>query len=66
VLLEEKALNGCKIEYEPDVLPNGRKIDFVIDRGKDNLYVEVKTVRPKIVDSDDAWQKYLRLKKFHP
>lgn len=31
------------IMYEPDLLPDGRKIDFVIDRGNDNLYIEVKT-----------------------
>ncbi len=65
-LLEDKNLKDCKLEYEPDILSDGRKIDFVVDRGKDNLYVEVKTVRPKTVDSEEAWQKYLRLKKYHP
>jgi hypothetical protein len=30
------------------------------------IYVEVKTVRPKRADSEEAWQKYLYLKQFHP
>jgi len=47
LLAEDPALQKAHIEYEPDLLPDGRKIDFVVDRGKDNLYVEVKTVRPK-------------------
>ena len=34
------------ITYEPE-LSDGRRIDFVIDRGRDNLYIEVKTVRPR-------------------
>ena len=49
-LLEDKSLKGRKIEYEPDILPDGRRIDLVVDRGKDNLYMEVKTVRPKAVE----------------
>jgi hypothetical protein len=65
-LSEDKALKDKRIEYEPDFLPDGRKIDFVVDRGEDNLYVEVKTVRPKRADSEEAWQKYLYLKQFHP
>lgn len=65
LLAEDKALKG-RIEYEPALLPGGRKIDFVADRGADNLYVEVKTVRPKAADSDETWQKFLRLKKLHP
>jgi ribosomal protein L30/L7E len=34
------------VTYEPDLLPDGGKIDFVVDRGADNLYIELKTVRP--------------------
>lgn len=45
VLLDDKTITG-PISYEPDFLPDGRKIDFVVDRGRDNLYVEVKTVQP--------------------
>jgi hypothetical protein len=57
---------GQRIEYEPDFLPDGRKIDFAADLGEDSLYVEVKTDRHKRVDSEGAWQKYLYLKQFHP
>jgi large subunit ribosomal protein L30 len=53
------------ITYEPDFLPDGRKIDFVIDRGNDTLYVEVKTVHPNTADTDEAWQKYLARRKYH-
>jgi hypothetical protein len=40
VLLEDKALKNCKIEYEPNILPDGRMIDFVVDRGKDSLLTQ--------------------------
>lgn len=66
VLAADKALEGKGIEYEPAFLPDGRKIDFVVDRGEDNLYVEVKTVRPQTADSDAAWEKFLRVKEHHP
>lgn len=46
-------------------MPDGRKIDFVIDRGADNLYVEVKTVHPNTADTDGAWQKYLARRGKH-
>jgi len=51
--------------YEPDFLPNGRKIDFVVDRGRDNLYVEVKTVRPRRQYRRSV-QKFIDRKKHHP
>jgi hypothetical protein len=65
VLLDDRSITG-PITYEPDFLPDGRKIDFVVDRGNDNLYVEVKTVRPRTADTDKAWQKYIQRKKHHP
>lgn len=66
VLLEDETLADRQIQYEPDFLPDGRKIDFVVDRGQDNLYVEVKTIRPRSDHSDAAWQDFLRRKQFHP
>jgi large subunit ribosomal protein L30 len=65
VLLDDKTINGT-VTYEPDLLPDGRKIDFVVDRGLDNLYVEVKTARPNTADTDEAWQKFLKRKQRHP
>ena len=62
VLANDRSLDGRRIEYEPSFLPDNRKIDFVVDRGDDNLYIEVKTVRPKTADTDAAWQKFLHLK----
>jgi ribosomal protein L30 len=64
VLLDDKSITG-PITYEPDFLPDGRKIDFVVDRGTDNLYVETKTVRPRSADTDEAWQRFLTRKKHH-
>lgn len=63
-LANDKALKGA-FEYER-ALPGGGRIDFIADRGSDNLYVEVKTVRPQAEDTDEAWAKFLHLKKFHP
>jgi ribosomal protein L30 len=66
VLATDQALEKRRIEYEPTFLPDERKIDFVVDRGHDNLYIEVKTVRPKTVDEESAWEKFLRRKELHP
>jgi ribosomal protein L30 len=66
VLAADLHLAGMTIEYEPALLPDGRRIDFVVDRGGDNLYVEVKTVRPKTADTDKARNNYLRRSKYHP
>ena len=65
-LLVDDSTKTGPITYEPDLLPDGRKVDFVIDRGEDNLYVEVKTVRPRTADTDEAWQKFLDRNEHHP
>jgi large subunit ribosomal protein L30 len=65
VLLDNETITRSTA-YEPDFLPDGRKIDFVVDRGADNLYVEVKTVRPRMEDTDEAWQKFVQREKHHP
>ena len=49
-----------QIVYEPNLLPDNRKIDFVIFEQHRNTYVEVKTVHPKTVDKAEAWEKYER------
>lgn len=65
VLVEDTALSG-QIEYEPELLPNGRKIDFVVGRKDDNLYLEVKTVHPQTADTKKAWDKHLHRMEYHP
>jgi ribosomal protein L30 len=65
-LAEDKALKGRTIEYEPRLLLDGRKIDFVVDRGDDNLYVEVKTVHPRVVDDQAAFEKFVERRQHHP
>jgi large subunit ribosomal protein L30 len=64
LLIDDPTVTG-PITYEPE-LSDGRRIDFVIDRGRDNLYIEVKTVRPRTADTDDAWRKFLDRSKHHP
>jgi hypothetical protein len=65
LLAEDQHLTGA-IEYEPDLLPDGRKIDFVAARGDENVYVEVKTVHPDTDDTAEAWNNYVRRRQHHP
>jgi hypothetical protein len=64
ILADDPTITG-KITYEPNILPSGRKIDFVVEREKDNLYVEVKTVHPRKADTEAAWQLYLDRRPNH-
>jgi hypothetical protein len=65
ILADDVHLTGT-IEYEPNYLPNGQRIDFIAERGNENIYVEVKTVHPRTPDDDAAWQNYLRRREHHP
>lgn len=65
VLAEDMNLNGL-ISYEPDLLPSGRRIDFVAERTDDNLYVEVKSVNPEAADNQETWERYQELRNYHP
>ena len=65
ILADDKGLKGA-ITYEPELLPSGRKIDFVADRLRDNAYIEVKTVHPDIADTEAAWENYEKRKMLHP
>jgi hypothetical protein len=62
---DDQSITG-NIAYEPDILPSGRKIDFVVERDEDRLYVEVKSVYPNAPDTDATWDRYLQVRKFHP
>jgi hypothetical protein len=64
ILADDPTITG-KITYEPNMLPSGRKIDFVVEREKDNLYIEVKTVHPRKADTEAAWQLYLDRRPNH-
>lgn len=54
------------ITYEPAILPSGRKIDFVAERGDDAVYIEVKTVRPQSGDEAKNWEVYQVASTHHP
>lgn len=66
-LADDGTITG-NIAYEPDILPSGRKIDFVVVRpeNRDRLYVEVKSVYPETLDTDATWDRYLQLREYHP
>ncbi|MEE9454449.1 MAG: hypothetical protein V3V13_08730 [Paracoccaceae bacterium] len=65
ILSEDRTLSGV-ICYEPDFLPSGRKIDFVVELDSDNLYVEVKTVKPEAQDCEKTWERYQSSEQHHP
>jgi hypothetical protein len=65
VLADDKGLRG-PLTYEPNLLPSGRRIDFVADRLRDNIYIEVKTVHPETADTEAAWDNYVKRRKLHP
>ena len=54
-----------ELHYEPAIIPDGRRIDFVIFGGSENTYIEVKTVHPQAEDSEGRWQKYLTRREHH-
>jgi hypothetical protein len=65
LILNDPALKG-ELRYEPGILPDDRRIDFVIHDAAENTYIEVKTVNPRADDSDENWQKYLDRREHHP
>ncbi len=58
LILDDPALEG-ELHYEPDILADGKRIDFVVRGRTENTYIEVKTVNPRADDSDASWQKHL-------
>jgi len=65
LLLNDPVLEG-DLYYEPDILPDGRRIDFVAFAKSENTYIEVKTVHPRAENSDLTWQKYVERSEHHP
>lgn len=64
-LIEDPNIFG-PISYEPALLPNGQRIDFVAFEEDRNIYVEVKTVHPQAQDTKQSWDNYLRRRTHHP
>ena len=65
VLTEDRTVHG-NIAYEPNILPSGKKIDFVSRCEAGHIYIEVKTVHPTTEDNDSAWEDFVRRSDFHP
>jgi hypothetical protein len=65
LILNNQALEG-ELHYEPDIIPDGRRIDFVVFGASENTYIEVKTISPRADDSDSNWQKHVARSKRHP
>ncbi len=64
-LADDKTITG-EIAYEPDILPSERKVDFVVERSEDRMYVEVKSIYPNTADTQANWERYLQLREYHP
>src|SRR5271170_6509897 len=65
LILDDALLEG-ELHYEPDIIPDGRRIDFVVVGTTENTYIEVKTVNPRAEDSDANWQKHVDRREHHP
>jgi hypothetical protein len=65
LILNNQELEG-ELHYEPDIIPDGRRIDFVVFGASENTYIEVKTISPQADDSDSNWQKQVARSKRHP
>lgn len=67
LLLSGPALDGATIAYEAPIAADGSLIDFTVSVPDDRtLYVEVKTVRPSVENSEASWSKYEKRSLFHP
>jgi len=65
LIMIDPALEGT-LHYEPKIIPDNRRIDFVIVGASENTYIEVKTVHPQAKDSEENWQKHLDRQELHP
>jgi len=54
------------IAYEPDILPSRRRIDFVLERKDDSVFIEVKSVHPNQPDNAATWDRYQDMQRYHP
>jgi hypothetical protein len=61
LLLEDPTLATANIEYEPEVVADGKRFDFA-GTGAEGMpvYIEVKTVEPRADDSEESWRKVER------
>ncbi|MCH8203419.1 MAG: hypothetical protein IH996_09980 [Proteobacteria bacterium] len=64
-LIEDQYVAG-PICYEPGILPDDRKIDFVVTLGGERAYFEVKTVQPQTEDTEKTWRSHLRRREYYP
>jgi hypothetical protein len=64
LLLTDPGREG-ELHYDPAIIPDGRRIDFVVVGASENTYVEVKTVNPQAKDSESGWHNYLTRRGRH-
>jgi hypothetical protein len=66
IILSDQTLPHSKVQYEPQIGTDARRIDFVVpDVNGGYLYIEVKTVHPQTEDSDKNWGKYETRREMH-
>ena len=47
------------------MIPDGRRIDFMVAGAAENTYIEVKTVSAQAKGTEAAWNKYLKRRELH-
>jgi hypothetical protein len=66
IILNDKTLPEGKVQYEPQIGTDARRIDFVVpDVHGAYLYIEVKTVHPRTEDAEKNWEKYEKRRELH-
>ncbi len=66
IILGDPTLLDAKIEYEPHIGTDSRRIDFVTCKANgENLFIEVKTVRPNTKDCQESWGKFKKRRELH-
>ncbi len=58
----------ARVSYEPSGLSeNGRRIDFVVQLTDGAVsYIEVRTIHPRLDDTDETWNRYIRHSEHFP
>lgn len=58
----------ARVSYEPSGLSeNDRRIDFVVQLTDGAVsYIEVKTIHPRLDDTDESWDRYIRHSEHFP
>ncbi len=65
-LLTLKNATTALLIYEPQVTPSGKSIDFMLALDGERHYFDVKSVRPRDLDAERAWDNYEDMREHFP